>query len=212
MSDAALAGVTFDDAKREFQQAWDDPSHTRFELPPVNVNKILKDRYRATPDKRVTRAMVWDMETKKAWDPLTYIPYVVSEARSWDRHKLQVGSERFFRSSMQRGWITPGRGRVLEDVYISSTEQDIFFMGRAQMPGEDGNTLEASQFQPLFHVEHGVDGAEEEPLNLWRIVLLTPQRDRRYEEPFEQMVRAGLLPGFIEIYIEKGLGVRLTRR
>jgi hypothetical protein len=156
--------------------------------------------------------MIWDMEAKKAWDPLTYIPYVVSEARSWGRHTLQAGSERFFRSSMQRGWITPERGRVLEDVYISSAVQDIFFMGRAQMPGEDGNTLAASQFQPLFHVEHGVDGAEEEPLNLWRIVLLTPQRDRRYEEPFEQMVRAGLLPGFIEIYIEKDLGVRLTRR
>jgi hypothetical protein len=212
MSDAALVGLTFDDAKREFQRAWDDPSHTRFELPPVDVNKILKDRYRATPDKRVTRAMIWDMEAKKAWDPLTYIPYVVSEARSWGRHKLRGGSERFFRSSMQRGWIAVERGRVLEDVYISSAEQDIFFMGRAQMPGEDGNTLEASRFQPLFHVEHGVDGAEEEPLNLWRIVLLTPQRDRRYEEPFEQMVRAGLLPGFIEIYIEKDLGVRLTRR
>jgi len=23
------------------------------------------------------------METRKAWDPLTYIPYVVSHARSW---------------------------------------------------------------------------------------------------------------------------------
>ncbi len=33
----------------------------------------------------------------------------------------------------------------------------------------------------------------------------------RYCEPFEQMVRAGLLPGFIEIYIERGLKLRLSR-
>jgi hypothetical protein len=112
---------------------------------------------------------------------------------------------------MQRGWITAERGRILEDVYINNAEQDIFFIGRSQMTGKDGNTLEASQFQPLFFVEHGVGGVEEEPLNLWRIVLLTPKRDPRYEEPFEQMVGTGLLPGFVEIYIEKNLGVRLTR-
>ena len=212
MNNAALATLTFDDAKREFHDAWNNPSHTRFELPPVNVNKILKDRYRATPDKRVTRAMMWDMEVKKAWDPLTYIPYVVSEARSWGRHTLHDGSERFFRASMQRGWITAERGRVLEDVYVSSGERDIFFMGRFHMTEENGNSLEASSFQPLFHVEHGVSGAEDEPLNLWRIVLLTSERDRRYEEPFEEMGRTGLLRGFIEIYIENDLGVRLTRR
>jgi hypothetical protein len=112
---------------------------------------------------------------------------------------------------MQRGWITAERGRILEDVYINNAEQDIFFIGRSQMTGKDGNTLEASQFQPLFFVEHGVGGVEEEPLNLWRIVLLTPKRDPRYEEPFEQMVGTGLLPGFVKIYIEKNLGVRLTR-
>ena len=27
--------------------------------------------------------MIWDMETGNAWDPLTYIPYVVSQTRSW---------------------------------------------------------------------------------------------------------------------------------
>jgi hypothetical protein len=33
----------------------------------------------------------------------------------------------------------------------------------------------------------------------------------RYCELFEQMVRAGLLPGFIEIYIERNLKLKLTR-
>jgi hypothetical protein len=56
-----------------------------------------------------------------------------------------------------------------------------------------------------------VGGSEEEPLNLWSIVLLTSAPDTRCIEPFEQMVRAGLLPGFIEIYIERDLKLKLSR-
>jgi hypothetical protein len=211
MSSSHSSGVSFETATLEFQNAWNDPSHTQFELPPVNVNKVLKDRYRVEPDKRLTRSMIWDMESKKAWDPLKYIPYVVSEARSWGRHTLQDGSERFCRSSLQLGWITSERGWILEDVIISHVKRCVFFLGRSQMTGEDGGELHASNYQPLFHVEHGVGGTEEEPLNLWRIVLLTPKNDARYIEPFEQMVHAGLLPGFIEIYIETDLHMRLAR-
>jgi hypothetical protein len=47
-------------------------------------------------------------------------------------------------------------------------------------------------------------------LNLWSIVLLRGA-DPRYCEPFEQMVRAGLLPGFLEIYIERDLKLGLSR-
>src|SRR6476469_273899 len=98
------SSITFDSAEREYDEAWNAPSSTRFELPPVHVNKVLKERYRVSPDQTLTRAMIWDMETKKAWDPLTYIPYVVSQARSWG--PLRDGSTRFCRSSLQRGWIT----------------------------------------------------------------------------------------------------------
>jgi hypothetical protein len=159
----------------------------------------------------VTRAMIWDMETKKAWDPLTYIPYVVSQARSWGRTTLRDGSTRFSRSSLQRGWITPQEGRVLEDVFVSDARQTIYFLGRPQMVEETGKALAASPFQPLFHVRHGVGGSERAPLNLWSIVLLTNAPEPRYCEPFEQMVRAGLLPGFIEIYIERDLKLKLSR-
>jgi hypothetical protein len=212
MSSSANSGITFECAEREYREAWNNLSHTRFELPPVNVNKVLKDRYVVAPDKRITRSMIWDMETKKAWDPLSYIPYVVSEARSWGRNTLQDGSNRFCRSSLQRGWITSERGRVLEDVFVNPARQAIFFLGREQMSEEDGNQLEASKFQPIFHVEHSVGGSEDEPLNLWSIVLLTPKLDARYLAPFEQMVSAGLLPGFIEIYMQNDLGMRLTQQ
>jgi hypothetical protein len=205
------SAITFDSAEREYNEAWNAPSSTRFELPPVDVNKVLKERYRVSPEQTLTRAMIWDMETKKAWDPLTYIPYVVSQARSWSRMTLHDGSSRFCRSSLQRGWITPEEGRVLEDVFVSDAKQTIYFLGRARMVEENGSPLVASPFQPLFHVRHAVGGSEQAPLNLWSIVLLTNSPDRRYCTPFEQMVRTGLLPGFIEIYIGRDLQLKLTR-
>jgi hypothetical protein len=203
--------IAFDTVEREYNEAWNAPSNTRFELAPVDVNTVLKKRYRVSPEKTLTRTMIWDMETKKAWDPLSYIPYVVSQARSWDPTTLRDGSTRFSRSSLQRGWITPVEGRVLEDVFVSDTKQTIYFLGRPRMVEENGNTVVASSFQPLFHVRHAVGGSEEMPLNLWSIVLLTNAPDPRYQEPFEQMVRAGLLPGFIEIYIERDLKLKLSR-
>jgi hypothetical protein len=205
------SAMVFAVAEREYADAWANPSHTRFELPAVNVNKVLSERYRLTPQKNLTRAMIWDMETKKAWDPRSYIPYVVSEGRSWGRTTLHDGSQRFSRSSMQRGWITPSEGLVLEDVFVSDAKQAIFFLGRPRMATEAGDELAASSFQPLFHVRHAVGGSEDEPLNLWSIVLLTPAPDARYHKPFEEMVRAGLLPGFIEIYIQRDLQVSLSR-
>ena len=117
----------------------------------------------------------------------------------------------FCRSSMQRGWITSEEGRVLEDVFVNDAKQTVYFLGRQRMVEETGGTLAANPFQPLFHVRHAVGGSEQAPLNLWSIVLLTDAPDPRYCEPFEQMVRAGLLPGFIEIYIERDLKLKLSR-
>jgi hypothetical protein len=78
------------------------------------------------------------------------------------------------------------------------------------MRGEDG-LLEAGNHQPLFHVEHAAGGTEDDPLNLWRIVILTKNKDERFEAPFKDMVRRGTLPGFLEIYIERELRVTLTK-
>src|SRR5947199_6548847 len=130
--------IAFDMAEREYNDAWNAPSSTRFELPPVDVNKVLKERYRVSPEQTLTRAMIWNMETKKAWDPLTYIPYVVSQARSWGRANLPDGSARFCRSSLQRGWITPEEGHVLEEVFVSDAKQTVYFLGRPRMVEESG--------------------------------------------------------------------------
>jgi hypothetical protein len=202
---------SFADAAREFEEAWSNPAFTRFELPPVAVNQVLRQKYLSKKPVQVSRSMVWDMELKKSWDPLSYIPYVVSEAHAWGRHSLEEGVERFSRSSIQAGWLGDSKGRVLEDVFIDRSQSRILFLGRSRMDC-DGVEHVCGSNQPLFHVEHAVGGTEEEPHNLWRIVVLTEREDDRFKEPFRQMVREGWLPGFLEIYISRDLGIPLSRR
>jgi len=202
---------SFAGAEEEFGAAWRDPNCTQFALPPLNVNKVLNERYTVKPPLRFTRSMLWDMETKKAWDPSTYISYVASDGRSWGRHNLEAGCEGFFRSTVQTAWISQERGQVLEDVFINHNDRRILFLGRREMTNDKGEHLYAGRHQPLFHVEHAAGGSEPEPLNVWRIVILTENNDQRFTEPFKQMIKTGLLPGFLEIYIERDLHGQLRR-
>src|SRR6476620_6781090 len=102
MSDiSSETAVDFRTALDEFEAAWENPIHTRFTLPAVEVNSVLAGKYTTSTPGKSTRDMVWDMELQKAWDPTTFIPYVVSEGKSWRRRKLHERSEPFFRSSEQ---------------------------------------------------------------------------------------------------------------
>lgn len=210
--ETAKSGQTFALALEAFETAWVDPRHTTIQLPAIDVNKVLADRYTVEPAVHMTRQHLWDMEVRKAWDPLTYIPYVVSEAESWASTTLPGNGRWHLRSSIQKAWISDQRGRVLEEVVSDLDGQRIVFLGHAELPGPDGTTLHADPYQPLFHVEHAVGGTEDDPTNLWRIVILTDEPEDRYREPFAAMVEAGWLPGFLEIYIERDLGVVLRRR
>ena len=131
MSDLISAtAADFRSAVEEFEAAWENPNHTRFTLPAVQVNSVLAEKYTTSSPIRLTRHMVWDMEQQKAWDPATFNPYVVSKGKSWGRHRLRDGSERFFRSSEQLDWITEERGTVLEEVLVDHAGQRILFLGR----------------------------------------------------------------------------------
>jgi hypothetical protein len=212
MSDATQDQPTFKRAKQEFNEAWQNSRYTRVELPPVDVNRVLRERYTIEPaGTTMTLTQIWDMETKKAWDPATYIPYVVSRGRSWGRHALEEGCEGFHRTSEQVAWINSGRGEVIEDVSVSHVERSIVFLGRSRIIDDQGKTIQAGGFQPRFHVVHGAEGSEERPVNTWRIVVMTEREDDRYRRPFKEMVAAGYLPGFIEVYLRRDMGVRIER-
>ncbi len=198
----------------EFQRAWDDPSNTRFEMLPVDVNRVLAEHYRTSEPLTFTRTMLWDMEVRKAWRPDRYIPSVVQEgsAHAWGGRSAADGTESFVRSSQQGLWLEPAEyGLVLEPVCLNHTQQKVTFIGAAELPDRDGNTLRAGVQQPLFHVEHSVGGDESRPLNRWAIVHLTDRPDSRIVERFTLMANDVWLPEFIEIYIQSELNIKLAR-
>ena len=199
----------------EFERAWSDPSNTRCELPPVDVNRVLVERYVLSEPLTFTRTMLWDMEVRKAWGPGGYIPTVVREgsARAWGGRSAADGTETFVRSSQQRPWLDPDQyGLVLEQVHLDHSQQKVTFIGAAELPDPDGNILRAGVEQPLFHVVHGGSGEESRPENAWSIVHLTDGPDNKLVERFESMANEVWLPEFIEIYIRTNLNIELTRR
>jgi hypothetical protein len=88
-----------------------------------------------------------------------------------------------------------------------------FSKARAELSKGAGPALRAGSHQPLFHVEHAVRGTESHPLNLWRIVHLTAEKDGSLIE--RQMMDTGTpewLRRFITIYVETDLGIKLNPR
>ncbi len=199
----------------KFQQAWVDPVNARFELPPVDVNKVLVEHYTTSQPLTFTRTMLWNMEVRKAWRPDRYIPSVVCEgsAQSSGQSSLANGTESFVRSSQQRLWLKPMKyGLVLEQVCLNNTEKKVTFIGVPEYLDRDSNLLRAGVGQPIFHVEHSVEGDETRPQNKWRIVHLTDGHERRLTERFTLMANDVWLPEFIEVYIRNDLNIKLTRQ
>jgi len=198
----------------EFARAWDTPGHTRYQLPDTDVNQVLADRYTTSTPLALTRGMLWDMETRKAAQPGSYIPYVVRARsdRSWNR-QLGDGGEYLDRCSMQRMWLSPHQYQlVLERAFLNHREQKVTFLGVPELAGPDGTQLRAGTGQPLFYVEHAVSGPESQPLNRWRIVHLTRTRDQRLIAVFKPMGASPWLAEHTEIYIRDNLGIELTRK
>ncbi len=200
------------EAQHEFEKCWHNPAYTSIQLDNVDVNQTL--RY-DTPDKPVhfTKEMLWDMEKKKAWDPGKYIPYVVRKgsAQSWNKQVCPItGGDIFVRCSQQKQWLHPELYEdVYEEVYVNDQEQCVTFLGVKTLPGRSG-TLTPKQ--PLFHVQHGVAGSKDQPLNTWRIVHLTDIKNLPLIEHFKKFNDSSKLPGFIKEYIEKDLNISMQEK
>ena len=210
----ATKPVTVLNHEDEFERAWADPRNTRVELPPVDINRVLASYYQTNEPLTFTRSMLWDMEVKKAYRPDLYIPSVVLEgsAHCWCRRAAADGAESFLRCSQQCLWLEPSeRGLVLEQVFLNPVSQSATFIGAAELLDQDGNVLRAGRGQPLFHVEHSVDGNDLRPLNRWRIVYLTGRPEKKLIERFT-LGRQVWLREFVEIYIRRDLGIDLARR
>jgi len=207
--------ITGLDHQREFAAAWADPRHTRFELPPADINELLGDRYATGSPLSFTRDTLWDVEVRKAWQPDRYIPGVVraGSAHAWGRWQEADGTESFARSSWQRLWLQPGDyGLVLEQTHLDHQAQKATFIGTAELSGQDGEPLHGDPRQALFHVEHWVAGEPSRPVSRWRIVHLTRQPGPALSQVFARLAASPWLPEYVEIYIRDDLRIPLERR
>jgi hypothetical protein len=194
--------------------AWQAAGTTAIELPPVDVNQVLHDRYHVDDDFVFTRTMLWDMEVRKASRPDVYIPTVVRPGSAEKFPGTTNGQfEDFTRASDQRLWLKQSTyGMVIEHVRLDHDGHRAFFIGVEKFVTPDGRTLRASVGQPIFHVEHSVAGAEDRPLNLWRIAHLTEHEDPEMKAYFEEMGRDPYLRVFIEVYLREDLGLDMKRK
>lgn len=200
------------DAEKEFEKCWGDPKYTAIELDDVDINHILKHYITQEPI-HFTKTMLWDMEKKKAWNPGNYISYVVKEgsAKAWNKHKCpETNGEIFVRCSAQKKWLDPNVYEdVYEEVYVNDDNNIVTFLGAKTLPGI---TEEIHPTQPLFHVQHGASGTEDRPLNTWRIVHLTKEKDQHLIDHFKNFNDSTTLPGFIEAYIKKDLNIPIKKK
>ncbi len=196
-----------------FEKAWADRDNTAIELPAVDVNDILDRRYSVQPATQFTGASLWDMEVKKATAPDVYLPRVVRPG-SVERFPSEFRglTEYFTRISDQRLWLDGSRhGRVIEHVQLDHAGRRAFFLGAPEFCTPDGRDLQAGSEQPLFHVEHSVEGSEDRPMNIWRIVLITPAFDEALAGVFRTIGADPYLRDFIEIYLRRDLRRDLQR-
>jgi hypothetical protein len=61
--------LDFTTAEREFARAWFNPAYTQSELESIDVNRVLRESYALSQPLTFTRAMLWDVEVRKARDP-----------------------------------------------------------------------------------------------------------------------------------------------
>jgi hypothetical protein len=201
------------DHEAVLDRAWRDPANTAVDLPPVPVNQVLRERYRVEPPVAYTVDSLWDMEVRKASAPDVYIPTVVKPGSVERFPSVRHGRfEDFTRISEQRLWLRPDTyGVVIEHVRLDHDRHRAFFLGAERFETPDGRTVVAGTGQPVFHVEHSVAGPAGDPLNLWRIVHLTPAPDPAITELFDELGRAPYLRVFVEVYLREVLHADLTR-
>ncbi len=201
------------DHEAVFEQAWSAQGGTTVELPALRVNQVLRERYEVSPPFEYTGTDLWDMEVRKAKAPDVFIPTAVEPGAEKFPSTWHGQVEEFTRVSVQKLWADHDRtGTVIEHVRLDHENRRAFFIGGERFEAPDGRVFTAGTDQPLFHVEHSVGGGEDDPLNLWRIVLLTGERDPALAAVFDEPARDPYLWVFIEVHLREVLGRELVRR
>jgi len=206
------------DHEKEFERAWAEPRYTQAGPYTTNVNEDIHRFFRTSKPLTFTRTMMWDNEVRKGWRPDLYIPSAIlaGSVRNWGGTHSADGVETFERVSTQRQWLMPEEyGIVAERVRAYHEKRKIVFIGSAELRDDTGTKVRADTKQPLFYIEHWVEGPEIEPVAKWRAVHLTERRNPLIPEAIGRMISSWPTPGlpeFIPIYITRVLNIGLESR
>ncbi|KAL7947485.1 hypothetical protein V8C42DRAFT_317923 [Trichoderma barbatum] len=206
--------AAFQDHEEILEAAFKDPNNTTIVFEPSNVNQVIKSRhYDADHDWTYTKTQLWDMEIKKAHNPAKYLRHLLRPGSLRLLNVQKNGStETFVRITDQGTWADPTKyNTVIEQVFLDYDKEKAFFIGVPEAEGPDGQKIVAGTQQPLFHVEHSVTGTEDEPLNVWRVVLLDKDEDGKLKNAFKNLTDSPYLREFNEVYIREDLGKKLER-
>lgn len=191
-----------------FETAWNDPDNLAITFDDIDINAVLSKHYVTDPPTRMTRTLLWDMERKKAADALTFLGSIVKDAKT---HR-QPGANAFIRWTLQRQFLDPEVfDNVLEEVFLDDANQLVTFIGKRDESFVDWKPLQVPLKQPVFYVQHGVAGQEENPINTWRIVFISPSEDARciLKANLDKISSGRHLPYYIEAYLRKEMNVRV---
>ena len=217
--DSTAADLTVEfDHEREFERAWAEPRYTQTGPFSVNVNEQIQQFFRTNKALTFTRTMMWDNEVRKGWRPDTYIASAIrpGSVRNWGGTYSADDVETFARVSVQRQWLSPQEyGSVVERVRAYHQKHKIVFIGTSELRDDTGTLVRADTKQPLFYIEHWVEGTENEPVANWRTVHLTEKPNPVLPEAMKGMLSSWNPPGFpefIPIYIRRDLNISLELR
>ena len=217
--DSTAADLTVEfDHEREFERAWAEPRYTQTGPFSVNVNEQIQQFFRTNKALTFTRTMMWDNEVRKGWRPDTYIASAIrpGSVRNWGGTYSADDVETFARVSVQRQWLSPQEyGSVVERVRAYHQKHKIVFIGTSELRDDTGTLVRADTKQPLFYIEHWVEGAENEPVASFRAVFLTERHNPLIPETMDRFLASFKTPGFpefIPIYIRRDLNISLEPR
>ncbi|KAJ2983310.1 hypothetical protein NQ176_g775 [Zarea fungicola] len=200
--------------RQVFQEALANSENTAIELPPADVNKIIKEHYTVDKPFTYTRTMLWDMETQKAHDPTKFLGGVVLPGSAKVFNVERNGDiETFVRVSDQRRWLNRDEySTVIELVRLDHAAHSALFIGIDEVDGPEGHKIVRGKEMAKFHVEHSTTGPEDAPLNLWHIVHLDQDESGGIKKAFDGFAKIPYLRPFNEIYIRDVLGRYLVRK
>jgi hypothetical protein len=197
-----------------FDAAFADPKHTSSIHPDQNINEIIRERYATDGPLALTLSQFWDMKALKARNPAKYLRPLIKPGSLKVFNVTREGNVEFFtRVTVQRTWPRPNEfTTIIEQVRVDPDKHEVLFIGIPEATGPDGEKYVSGVDQPLFYVEHAAKGSEEEPIDTWRIVLLSDHKDEQLLKMVDIPTLDPHLRLYSEIFIRETLGKTLERK